>query len=133
MVDQRGQLKRSGFVPVVAGVFRIAPPVELALLGQREGVTFACSNGDKPAPRLRQGFDSPGQHLGLQRAVAKCAIPAVPKRKYGAGVGHRQGEPQAERRPLRDPPKARRPTSESTETEFASQERSPDRLIQCNL
>jgi len=69
--------------PVAVGA-RIAPPVELALLGQREGVVMASSHGDNPPPCLRLGFNPPRQDLALQRAMAE---PGEPKGKHRAGAG----------------------------------------------
>jgi len=96
LADERGHQMWNGLIPPVAIGATVAPPVELALLGQREGMTAACSNGDKPAPSLRQGFDPPGQHLGFQRAVPQHATLAVTERKDSAGIRHRQGAREAE-------------------------------------
>jgi len=92
LADERGHpLRRALRTPVAVGI-SVAPPVELALLGQSKGVAIAGSHGYEPPLRLRQDFDTPGQHLALQRAVAEPAFPAEPKGKDRAGVGHRQGE-----------------------------------------
>ena len=96
---ERIHLTRSGRVavqpPKAVGKLT-APPVELAIVSQREGVVAAGGHGNEPALSLSQAIDPPGQHLGLQRAVAERTTPAVPNRKDGAGVGHCQGEPEAE-------------------------------------
>ena len=78
--DERGDPTRRVLVTPVAVGARVAPPVELALLGQREGMVTSSSHSNEASPHLRQGLDLPGQHLALlHRAVAEVAIRAVTK------------------------------------------------------
>ena len=64
---QRGHLLRRFLAILLArkevSAEPLAPPVNCALLGQRQGVMESGSHGDKPPPRLRQEFDSPRQML----------------------------------------------------------------------
>jgi len=87
---------RNALVPPGAVGAPAALPAVLSLRGRR-GVAVAGGRCEKPAPRLRQGFDAPGQHPARQRAVSERAVLAVPNRKDRAGIGHREGEAVAER------------------------------------
>ena len=63
---------------------------------ERGGAADAGGHSDKPPPRLRHGFDPPGQDLAVQRAVAKFGARASPTGEDRAGVGNCQREAVAE-------------------------------------